>query len=102
MRSLLVLASFSLLVAVGCTRAAAPEPAPRAAVEAAPAENSVLVAPEDVKVGDRITCMVSGDTFVVEADTAQVEHEGRKYYVCCDGCVDDFRAHPKKFLQRAP
>ncbi|MBW7927159.1 MAG: YHS domain-containing protein [Fimbriimonadaceae bacterium] len=33
-----------------------------------------------------------------EADAVEViEHEGVKYYICCAGCPDKFKADPAKY-----
>ena len=31
-----------------------------------------------------------------------VEHEGKKVYFCCPGCVDTFKADPEKYLSKLP
>jgi YHS domain-containing protein len=41
------------------------------------------------------TCPVTGDK--IADHTRFVEHEGRKVYFCCDGCVDMFK---KKVAQK--
>jgi Cu+-exporting ATPase len=33
------------------------------------------------------------------ANAASVEHEGTKFYFCCQGCVTKFQAEPAKYLQ---
>lgn len=58
-----------------------------------------LTAPGEAKVGDRTTCLVTGDEFTVEADTESVEHGGKTYYVCCEQCANDFKENPEKFLR---
>ena len=32
---------------------------------------------------------------------AKVEHEGKPYYFCCQGCANRFQAEPAKYLQKA-
>jgi len=49
---------------------------------------------EAIKVNE--TCPVTGDK--ITDQTRFVEHEGRKVYFCCDGCVDMF----KKKIAEAP
>jgi YHS domain-containing protein len=34
----------------------------------------------------------------VKADSPVVEHAGKKYYFCCEGCAKQFRQQPEKFL----
>jgi YHS domain-containing protein len=60
-----------------------------------------VVPPGESKVGDRTTCPVSGEEFVVAEDTERFEHQGRTYHVCCDSCLEDLAANPEKFLGRA-
>jgi len=69
-----------------------------AASEATPAESETLVAPDQAQVGDKTTCLVSGHSFTVEADSPKAEHEGKTYYFCCPGCDDKFKADPAKYL----
>lgn len=71
------------------------------------AAEAVAVAPvETVKmngdavIGDRTKCAVTGETFIVKADSEKYEYEGKTYYFCCDGCLDDFKKDPKKFTSR--
>lgn len=47
--------------------------------------------------GERAICPVSGETFVVSADTRIIEHNGRFFAFCCDDCVMDFSANPGKY-----
>jgi Cu+-exporting ATPase len=56
-------------------------------------------APGTAKIGDKTTCPVSGEEFVVTADSPKAEHEGKTYYFCCPGCDKKFKADPKKFLK---
>jgi YHS domain-containing protein len=57
-----------------------------------------IKAPGDAKPGDKTTCPVSGEEFVVEASSPKVEHDGKTYYFCCSGCDKKFQANPAKFL----
>ena len=67
--------------------------------EAAAAGESMKVNGEAV-VGDRTKCAVTGETFVVKTDSEKYDYEGKTYYFCCDGCQDDFKKNPKKFISR--
>jgi YHS domain-containing protein len=60
---------------------------------------SSLRAPGEAQVGDRTTCPVSGEEFVVSATSPWVEHEGKMYYFCCADCAHRFQAEPAKYLQ---
>jgi Cu+-exporting ATPase len=51
----------------------------------------------EASVGDTTKCPVSGEEFVVAADSPKAEHEGKTYYFCCAGCKKKFESDPKKF-----
>ncbi|MBI5534995.1 MAG: YHS domain-containing protein [Deltaproteobacteria bacterium] len=38
--------------------------------------------------------------FVVTEQSPKVEYEGKTYYFCCPGCVEQFKADPKKYLSK--
>jgi YHS domain-containing protein len=69
--------------------------------KSAPANVANLKAPGDAVVGDSTTCPVSGETFVVTADSPKVEFEGKTYYTCCPKCVESLKADPKKYLAKS-
>lgn len=73
-------------------------PDPKTPTTAAPKDPSVK-APGTANVGDKTTCPVSGEEFVVEASSPKVEHEGKTYYFCCSGCDKKFKADPAKYLK---
>ena len=58
-------------------------------------------APGDAKMGDTTRCPVSGEEFVVDASSPKVEHDGKTYYLCCNGCKKKFEADPAKYLKRS-
>jgi YHS domain-containing protein len=70
---------------------------------AAPPTVAVAVAarrpPGEATVGDRTTCPVSGEEFVVSATSPHAEHEGKTYYFCCADCVQRFTAQPAAYLR---
>jgi len=84
-----------VLVALSCACAASTPPAASPATQS-PA--TPLKAPGEAQIGDRTTCPVSHDEFVVKADSPQVTYEGKTYYFCCKGCTGKFKADPKKYL----
>lgn len=91
------------LVACGSGNAKAPDAkAPMGEHHKAPATGQAtgpLVAPGEAKPGDKTTCPVSGEEFVVDGSSPHVEHEGKTYYFCCSGCDKRFKADPAKFLK---
>jgi YHS domain-containing protein len=93
--SALVLALSSFAVACGGSTPAPSTPA--AAAAAAPASIKPI---GEAKVGDTSKCPVSGEEFVVAADSPKVDYEGKTYYFCCGGCAKKFSADPKKFLNK--
>ena len=95
--------AIALVGLIGCgSSGAAPATGPStpAATSSAAEAEKPAIAPGEAQVGDRTTCPVSGDTFVVKADSPKVEHEGKSYYFCCPGCDAQFEADPDKYLQK--
>ncbi len=90
------------LFAVACAGSVpAPPVAPSPAATAADVSSRPLVAPGEAKIGDRTKCPVSGDEFVVQADSPHTEYNGKTYYFCCPDCPKEFQAHPEKFVPKA-
>ena len=56
--------------------------------------------PGDAKIGDRTTCPVSGEEFVVDASSPKVERDGKTYFFCCAGCKGKFESNPAKYLKK--
>lgn len=79
---------------------AAPSTASAPAATSPSATPSRVVPNGEARVGDRTTCPISGDEFVVTADSPHLEHEGRTYYFCCAPCVETFRAAPARYIRR--
>lgn len=79
----------------------APAAESTAAATATPAAESIVM-PGDAKVGDTSMCLVSGETFVVAADSPKADYEGKTYYFCCPGCQSKFAAEPAKYLANMP
>lgn len=98
------LSLFALVAVLGCASTPAPAPATPATTPAAatpaPAAAQRLVPPGEARVGDRTTCPISNEEFVVTADSPHTEYEGRTYYFCCAPCVERFRAAPQQYIRR--
>jgi len=60
-------------------------------------EGDVIKQPE-AKLGDLTKCFVSGVVFMVTEDSPIAEHNGKKYYACCQTCSDLFNENPEEFL----
>jgi YHS domain-containing protein len=85
-----------------CGGSQAPVPAAPAASDAVPAASAPAAqdvkAPGEAKVGDKTTCPVMKHPFVVTESSPKFEYEGKTYYFCCPGCIERFKADPKKYL----
>ena len=72
-------------------------PAEESGMEHGPVPAGPVVPAGEAKVGDKTKCPVSGEEFVVRADSPKVEHAGKTYYFCCAHCVQKFQANPEKY-----
>lgn len=61
-------------------------------------QTAALVPIGQAQIGDRTTCPVSGEEFVVSESSPTAEHDGHTYYFCCPGCVERFQANPHQYL----
>jgi Cu+-exporting ATPase len=59
-----------------------------------------LKAPGAAQIGDKTTCPISGEEFIVSATSPKAEVDGKTYYFCCPHCAEKFRADPAKFLKK--
>jgi YHS domain-containing protein len=87
-----ILLGFTLLGLSACGGATPPANAPAA--------SAAKKAPGEAKVGDTTTCPVSGEEFVVTAESPHIEYEGKTYYTCCSGCAKKLKEDPKKYLSK--
>jgi YHS domain-containing protein len=94
MKSTRLAFSFAVLASLATACAASPPPP----VETSRAE-AALLPPGEARVGDRTTCLVSGEQFIVSATSPKTEVGGRTYYFCCADCAKRFEAEPAKFLR---
>ncbi|HEY8432484.1 MAG TPA: YHS domain-containing protein [Sandaracinaceae bacterium] len=90
--------AFAAIIVAGCGGSSEPEAEPAPATETTAGSEAPLVPPGEAQVGDRTTCPVSGEEFVVSESSPSVEHEGRTYYFCCPGCAERFQANPEQYL----
>lgn len=101
-----MLALFSLLAIAACgggssassTTTAEPDGHHSAQASTSGSEQA-LVSIGEAQIGDRSTCPVSGEEFVVSESSPTAEHDGRTYYFCCPGCAERFTANPHEFLE---
>lgn len=52
---------------------------------------------EPMKLTEQSVCPVSGEELLGKDYYADVE--GKRVYVCCDGCIGKVKAEPKKFMK---
>lgn len=60
----------------------------------------VSLAGNVVEAGN-VICPVSGDEVAKGDKAVFVEHNGKKYALCCKMCVKDFKKDPDKFVAKA-
>jgi YHS domain-containing protein len=94
-------------LALAACGGAPPAPATPAAPTATQATPAAAAAPSgpvkpigEAQIGDTSNCPVSGEEFVVTADSPKAEHDGKTYYFCCSGCAKKFAADPAKYLTK--
>jgi hypothetical protein len=59
------------------------------------------VADRKVALAQR-TCPVTGDLLGADGKPMKVQLRGRPVFVCCEGCRDDLKANPQKYLVNRP
>ena len=84
---------FAVLTGLATACAASPHQAARSQAE------SAARPPGEARIGDRTTCPVSGEEFIVSATSPQAEYLGKTYYFCCPDCAKKFEAEPARFLK---
>ena len=91
---MLLALSFAVLAGVSTACGAAPHG------DGALRAESTIRAPGEARIGDRTTCLVSGEEFIVSATSPRTEYAGKTYYFCCGDCAKKFEAEPARFLKR--
>ena len=56
-------------------------------------------AEQDAAIAQAV-CPVSTHNLGAMGKPLKVTAEGRTFYLCCDGCEDQFKADPKKFIAK--
>ena len=54
---------------------------------------------EEPEEGDFVNCPVMGNPIEVSKDSLYAEIDGKKYYVCCAGCIKLLKDNPDKYLK---
>jgi Cu+-exporting ATPase len=91
--------SFAVLGGLVTACAASAPPVPVAQWDAESHAEAAVRPPGEARIGDRTTCPVSGEQFIVSATSPKTEVGGRTYYFCCADCAKRFEADPAKFLR---
>lgn len=96
------LAALLLLAAAGCStppEAPAPEPA-----KASPAVDPTASTPSPyTNANGEVVCPVMGTVIKDTKDAVGFQdYNGKRYYFCCDGCPDLFKADPTKYKDGKP
>jgi YHS domain-containing protein len=79
MKKILIL--FAALAAVGCTKK----------------ETATTAVDDGYPLA---TCVVSGEKLGEMGAPYVLEHEGKTVKLCCDGCEEDFKKDPAKFISK--
>ena len=87
---LVVLAAFVLAMGIFVSSCEKQQPAEPA---------TATPAPEVTEEIAQTTCPVMGGPINKNLYT---EYEGKKVYFCCQGCVDEFKKDPEKYLSKLP
>lgn len=64
------------------------------------ANDMAKTAEATVAAGEQTTCPVMAGNPIDKS--IFVEHEGKKVYFCCQGCVATFKADPEKYMAKLP
>lgn len=80
----------------GCSDDDAPPP-PTPGEEAAP--DADAAADPIAAAAEQTRCPVSNGP--IDKDVF-VEHEGKKVYFCCEGCIEPFKEDPAKYMAQLP
>lgn len=54
--------------------------------------------PNQSEMGKSARCPVTRSPFTVSDLTPVIDYQGKSYYFCCAGCVNDFKNNPTKFI----
>lgn len=84
-------------VGLGCEKKAE-KPAEKPAEQ--PAVTADKPTPEQVAAYPLDVCVVTGEKLGDHGEPFDLLHEGRLVRLCCDSCLEDFKAEPAKFLAK--
>ena len=62
-------------------------------------DKSDIVDMAKAEVGDITMCPVSGAIYKVKESSPTLEHDGKTFHSCCDGCAKKFKEDPERFYK---
>jgi len=62
-------------------------------------EKSDIVDMAEAEIGDITKCPVSGAIYLVKESSPTLEHDGKTFHACCDGCARKFEEAPARFYK---
>lgn len=52
----------------------------------------------DLPIGNKLICPVMKREFTPTSKSPKIEYKGKIYYFCCEGCIDEFKKEPEKYI----
>ena len=82
---------------LGCVLSCAGAPPLASALTEVTRPERTVKSPGIAQVGDLALCPVQGQTFRVSADSPSAQWQGKTYFFCCEGCLEDFLRSPEAY-----
>ena len=105
-RALMVALAGAMLVFNGCSKPPAAPPAQTATPPAAAADSETTAALAKLSETDRAAalkqdvCPVTGEKLGSMGAPPKVTVEGKEVFLCCEGCEEELRKEPAKYLAK--
>lgn len=76
------------------------EAAAKQLLSALPKESPVVLrAVRKNEIGKKVVCPVMKASLTVNAKTQAADYQGKSYYFCCNGCPEQFKKNPGKYVK---
>ena len=62
-------------------------------------DKSDIVDVADAEIGDITMCPISGAIYMVKESSPTLEHDGKAFHSCCNGCAKKFKEDPERFYK---
>ena len=62
---------------------------------------TLLIAGDNAKKDDAVTCILSGKKVAQDDARGPVNYDGKDYFFCCNSCLEKFKADPAKYIANA-